>query len=45
MLYPFESRAPNKLKEEDKALENYFSSKTILIDSSYKSERVDETKM
>ena len=45
MLYAFESGALNKLKEEDKALENYFTSTNILMDSSNKTERVDETKV
>ena len=41
----FESGALDKLKDDDKALENYFTSKTVLMDSSIKSERMDETKV
>ena len=41
----FESGALDKLKDVDKALENYFTSKTVLMDSSNKSERMDETKV
>ena len=41
----FESGALYKLKEEDKALENFFTSTTVLMDSSNKNERMEETKV
>ena len=41
----FERGALDKLKEDDKALEHYFTSKAVLIDSSNKCERMDETKV
>ena len=41
----FESGALDKLKEDDRALEHYFTSTVVLMDSSNKSERMDETKV